>query len=447
MTTLSEIINKEKILFIKCFDYEITIEWISHELGLDFDITMISEKTLLLREIERLATMDSKKKICVITTEMLNNFSSNELITLYTAKKCTRNFFWIDIGDELDNKKIEKMVKVLNFLKKEKEIYMQKLKKTYGDKYKEIFPFIKNMTTKDIQSFIEQCNTTTDLLFLKAEILSENMNIEKVKETVKVENVGGCYSYKKWVEKISTVRKKYKNKTIPFLPKGAVLLGWTGTGKSYLAKMTATVMNLPLFKFDLGMVLNKYIGESEKRMKDFLSKIEVLAPCIIWLDEMDKFFVNWEKEDTGVIARLLAEFLYFLQETKSDIFFLATINNFEQLPVELIRKGRFATMWYVNLPDKKTRAEIFKIYLNNTFCEKMSEEQILSIANITEGFTPAEICSYIDELKLDALYSEQKITYDKIVKHFQTASKSIDLQKNKYNKFIEFIEKQKIIKV
>lgn len=457
---VKEILSKEKIVFIKCSDYMITIDYLFYELSENYEIILITDKNSFTRKVESVVgggiifsainSPNKAGKACIITTEMLNNFNDNELVSLYIIKKNTNNFYWIDIGEELSSRKIEKVVKVIDFSKQEREIYFQHLKTKMGEKYKGLLPYIKNMPLKSINDFLMKYKTTfttEEIAYLKADILSDSLGIERIKEKVLIEHVGGCHNYKNWINKIATVRNKYDGKTISFLPKGAVLLGWTGTGKSYLAKMTATCLGLPLFKFDLGMVMNRYVGESEKRMKEFLEKIQILSPCVVWLDEMDKFFVNWEKEDTGVIARLLGEFLYFLQENKSDVFFIATINNFEQLPIELIRKGRFATMWYVNLPDQKARIEILKIYLNNTFFENLSEKQYIDIANITEGFTPAEICSCVDELKLDALYTEKRITFDKIVKHFKLASRSIDLQKTKYEKFLDFIEKQKIMKV
>lgn len=454
-----DILNKEKVLFIKCNDYITTLEYITKKLDIYFHVIFVSDKTDLFKEIKFTKAMSfadkpiPPDKKCIITTELLNSFTDSELSYLYIIKKATQNFYWVDVGESLVNRKIEKVVKIIDFTYKEKELFLDKVKNMLGERFNVIYPFIKNMPLKNIIDFLNkqhECNVE-DLPYLKADVLAESFNIERIKDIVVPDKVGGCINYKQWINKISYIRKKYssyenKNKIYNYLPKGAVLLGWTGTGKSYLAKMTASYLKIPLFKFDLGMVMNKYVGESEKRMKDFLHKIEILSPCIVWLDEMDKFFISWDKEDTGVVARLLAEFLFFLQENKGDIFFIATINNFEQLPVELIRKGRFTTLWYVDLPDEQARREILKIYLIPTFFEPLTAEQENALIKITEGFTPAEICSCVDELKLDALYTGKRIPYQNIFEHFKTTSKSIELQKKAFEKFKNFISEHKIVK-
>src|SRR5262249_5107928 len=147
------------------------------------------------------------------------------------------------------------------------------------------------------------------------------------------------------------------------------ILGVQGCGKSMCARAVADDWNLPLVKFDTAAIFDKFIGETEKRIQKVFTVAEGLAPCVLWIDELEKVFAGSGPDsasvDAGVSSRLLASFLGWMQERKAPVFVAATCNNVSALPPELIRKGRFDELFFVDLPNQSERTQIFAIQLKN----------------------------------------------------------------------------------
>jgi len=146
-------------------------------------------------------------------------------------------------------------------------------------------------------------------------------------------------------------------------PRGVLLLGVPGCGKSLSAKAVAREWGLPLLKFDTSNLYNKYIGESEKNFKRAIQAAERMAPVILWIDELEKAFATGGSEDGGVSQRILGSFLGWMQDRRGEVFIVATANDIGRLPPEFLRKGRFDEIFFVDLPDADTRKEIFRIHL------------------------------------------------------------------------------------
>ncbi|MFV1987770.1 MAG: AAA family ATPase [Gemmatimonadota bacterium] len=183
-------------------------------------------------------------------------------------------------------------------------------------------------------------------------------------------------------------------------PKGVLLLGVPGCGKSLCAKAVAMEWRLPLLKLDPSNLYNKFIGESEKNFKRAIATAERMAPVILWIDELEKAFAGAGDSDGGVTQRILGTFLSWLQDRRGDVFVVATANDVSRLPAEFLRKGRFDEVFFVDLPDEATRREIFSIHL-----VKRSQDpdtfDLGALATRAAGFSGSEI----EQAVVAALYT------------------------------------------
>ncbi len=183
-------------------------------------------------------------------------------------------------------------------------------------------------------------------------------------------------------------------------PRGVLLLGVPGCGKSLSAKAVAREWGLPLLKFDTSNLYNKYIGESEKNFKRAIRAAERMAPVVLWIDELEKAFAAGGTEDGGVSQRILGSFLSWMQDRKGEVFIVATANDIERLPPEFLRKGRFDEIFFVDLPDRATRREIFRIHLESR-SQDATTFDLDALSHATEGFSGSEI----EEVVVSGLYT------------------------------------------
>lgn len=183
-------------------------------------------------------------------------------------------------------------------------------------------------------------------------------------------------------------------------PKGVLLLGVPGCGKSLCAKAVAMEWRLPLLKLDPSNLYNKFIGESEKNFKRAISTAERMAPVILWIDELEKAFAGAGDNDGGVTQRILGTFLSWLQDRRGDVFVVATANDVSRLPAEFLRKGRFDEVFFVDLPDGPTRREIFRIHLAGR-SQDPAVFDLDALASHSEGFSGSEI----EQAVVAALYT------------------------------------------
>ena len=173
-------------------------------------------------------------------------------------------------------------------------------------------------------------------------------------------------------------------------PKGILLAGIPGCGKSLSAKMVAKEWNLPLFRFDIGSVYDKWVGESEKKMRDALQFLDNVSPCVVWIDEIEKALsVSDSGGDTS--KRVLGQFLFWLQESRSRVFLVATANDISLLPVELFRKGRFSEIFFIDLPDMAERKAAILQYVNRSLQIPLTESELAELASESEGFSYSDI--------------------------------------------------------
>jgi SpoVK/Ycf46/Vps4 family AAA+-type ATPase len=162
-----------------------------------------------------------------------------------------------------------------------------------------------------------------------------------------------------------------------------------GCGKSVAARAAAGIYGEPLLRLDFGAIHNKYIGESERNLRETLATAGVMAPCVLWIDEIEKGLATGDG-DSGTSRRLLGGFLTWLAERKSKVFVVATANDIAALPPELIRKGRFDEIFFVDLPDPATRAEILRIHAGKRSLQ-LTDPEVMQLSSRCDGFSGAEI--------------------------------------------------------
>jgi len=218
-----------------------------------------------------------------------------------------------------------------------------------------------------------------------------------------LEQVGGLEVLKAWL------MKRYQGFTedaraygLPE-PRGVLLLGVQGCGKSLVAKAVSQAWRMPLLRLDVGRVFGKYIGESEAGIRNAIRTAEAVAPAILWIDEIEKGFAGSmaEGHDTGVSARVLGTFLTWLQEKKKPVFVLATANSIRNLPPELLRKGRFDELFFIDLPTAAEREAIFRVHLTRRRRDPAAFD-LAGLAAAADGYTGAEIEQAINEALHDA---------------------------------------------
>lgn len=202
-------------------------------------------------------------------------------------------------------------------------------------------------------------------------------------------------------------------------PKGILLAGVPGCGKSLSAKMIAKEWELPLFRFDLGTIYDKWVGASEKKMKEALQFIDNVSPCVVWVDEIEKALsVSDTGNDTG--KRVLGQFLFWLQESKSRVFLVATANDISLLPYELFRKGRFSEIFFIDLPNAAERKAIIEQYSRKALHIRFDESDMSELIKASEGFSYSDIEYVIkDTAQLTLLKGQTIISKDLLLEKFK----------------------------
>ncbi|MEE3717189.1 AAA family ATPase [Tumidithrix elongata RA019] len=209
-----------------------------------------------------------------------------------------------------------------------------------------------------------------------------------------LKNVGGLENLKQWVRiRRDAFTEEAKNYGIP-TPKGVLLVGIQGTGKSLSAKTIANEWRLPLLRLDAGRLFGGIVGESESRVRQMIHLSEASAPCVLWIDEIDKAFGNLASGadgDSGTSRRVFGSLITWMQEKTAPVFMVATANNVQILPAELLRKGRFDEIFFLNLPTEVERREIFKVHLQKLRPSKMRDFDLSILARQSRNFSGAEI--------------------------------------------------------
>jgi SpoVK/Ycf46/Vps4 family AAA+-type ATPase len=243
----------------------------------------------------------------------------------------------------------------------------------------------------------------------KQRFIRESGIMEFVDNDIRPEHLGGMENLKHWMERRERAFGIANISSGVNLPKGILIMGISGCGKSLFVKVLAARWRLPLIRLDMSAVYAGVYGSPELGISKAFRTAEAIAPCVLWIDEIEAgISTQGFKEEGGAASRVLGSFLIWMQEKSAPVFVSATANAIEMLPAEVLRKGRFDEIFFVALPDRKAREEIFRIHLARQKVNLNAEEISLS-AEVTEGYSGAEIEQAIQAAVFESLAEHRPV--------------------------------------
>lgn len=296
----------------------------------------------------------------------------------------------------------------LNEIKKELDRLIQSLnQKIDNNVFESLVNSCQGLSLERIRRVLSKIialNKTLDnrsielILKEKRQIIYQTQILEFCLSENTISDIGGLKNLKNWLtQRAKSFSNRAKNYGLP-APRGLLLIGIQGTGKSLTAKAIANDWQLPLLKLDFGRLFGGIVGESEMKIRQMIQISETLAPCILWIDEIDKTFgqIN-SRGDSGTTSRVLGTFITWLSEKTAPVFIVSTANNFDVLPVELIRKGRFDEIFFVGLPLEEERKLIFSVHLSKLRPDSWQSFNLDILSEESKNFSGAEIQQSIIE--------------------------------------------------
>ena len=260
-----------------------------------------------------------------------------------------------------------------------------------------------------------------ELMHAKDRIFADISGIERVQVRGSELNVGGLGGLKTWLDRERPLLTADLRERGIRPPRGVLLVGVPGCGKSLSAKAIAHNWNLPLYRLDLATIHGQYLGQSEGRLKDALSTADHVSPCVLWIDEIEKGLAGAVGGgDGGTSTRLVGQFLYWLQEARSRVFVVATANDVSKLPPELLRRGRFDELFFVDLPTPAERKDIIDIYVKRGLKQSLAPDLANELMEMSEGFAGSDLESAVREVVKEAyLFGDDRISDDLFRRSFQ----------------------------
>lgn len=336
---------------------------------------------------------------------------------------------------------------ILELLHKEIDKYQGQIKIEWdSDNYKEAAVVLLGLSEAEIKNVIYVLiarkeitkDDLVDLKFAKSHLFSNMDGLERVDTDDVVYE--GLNSLKKWLDtkrKLFDVSKKESLKERGIKPpRGVLVVGVPGCGKSLTAKAIAKEWNLPLYLLDFATVQGMYVGQSEEQLKSALKTAEMVSPCVLWIDEIEKGLAG-TKESSGVTSKMVGQFLYWLQECDKEVFVVATANEVASLPAELLRKGRFDEIFFVDLPNEEERKALLSTYFAKYLGVKCDDAFISTLVTLTEGFASSDIEATIREISYEMIANDEQLSQELLLNTFKNAT---SLSKTNPEK-VEFIRK------
>ncbi|MBR6201127.1 MAG: AAA family ATPase [Spirochaetales bacterium] len=379
--------------------------------GLDARIIMVSPVRAIPRELEKFITM-----------------LESDYLTQDDIKECVRHFA------------------------KEQELSLS------DDLLEELSMALKGMNAFEIESLLSAALVTNGeltrddlkLIFVqKQQMVMKSGVLEMVSVKESVNDIGGLENLKEWLHRKSKVYKSI-NKAMEFgveIPKGMLIAGVPGCGKSLTAKVTAGMFEVPLLRLDMGKIMGKYVGESEENMRRAIALAEAIAPCVLWIDELEKAFAGISGSGNEVTVRLFGTFLTWMQEKTTSAFVIATANDITKLPPELMRKGRFDEIFYVGLPNETERKKIFEIHIGKRRKKDLSSINMSEIVKRTEGFSGADIEGVVkDAVECAFIDDKESLTTEYILDAIKATHSLSEIMKDSLDKLSKEYEQRKFKK-
>lgn len=257
------------------------------------------------------------------------------------------------------------------------------------------------------------------ILSEKMQVIKKTGILEFINTDIKISDVGGLENLKSWLNKRNNSWSESAKKYCLPAPKGVLITGVPGCGKSLTAKAMSAAWQLPLLKLDFGKIFSGIVGSSEENMRKAIKTAEAVAPSILWVDEIEKSLSGLNSNgDSGTSSRIFGTFLTWMQEKTAPVFVIATANNINSLPAELLRKGRFDEIFFVDLPTQREREEIFKLHLSKRLKDKdvaskieINSDLYKQLAQMTEGFVGAEIEQVVISALYEAFFNKRPLEF------------------------------------
>ena len=298
---------------------------------------------------------------------------------------------------------------------------------------------IRRVLSKIIAKYGEIDESSPALILQeKKQIIQQTQLLEFCLADKALSDLGGLDNFKDWLKLRA---KAFSQDAIEYglpYPKGLLLVGVQGTGKSIAAKIIANEWQLPLLRLDFGRLFASLIGQSEQRVRKMIEIAEALSPCILWVDEIDKAFAGAQSSgDSGTTSRVLATFITWLSEKTTPVFVVATANNIDCIPPEILRKGRFDEMFFLNLPTREEREAIFEVHLKKYRPNEINNFQLSLLGQLSKDFSGAEIEAVVIEAMRLGFNENREFNNEDVLVSIQnlvplarTKSKEIDLLKD-----------------
>lgn len=294
------------------------------------------------------------------------------------------------------------------------------------------------LSRKDLALIFEQ----------KKQMILKSGILEMIPLKEKIEDIGGLENLKAWLRRKAKVIKNIQNaeKFGVDMPKGVLIAGVPGCGKSLTAKAAASLFEVPILRLDIGKLMGKYLGESEANLRKAINLAEAVSPCVLWVDELEKAFAGMGSDGGHeVTTRLFGSFLTWMQEKTSATFVVATANDITKLPPELLRKGRFDEIFFVGLPKSDERSKIFEIHIAKRRKQDIAKINISELVAKTDGYSGADIEGVVREA-IEYAFAEDKeslTTQDILVAIKNTNSLSV-IMKDSLDKMSKEYERRKL---
>lgn len=272
----------------------------------------------------------------------------------------------------------------------------------------------------------------------KKQMIMKSGILEMVNVKESVDDIGGLENLKEWFAKKAKVIKNIHEaeKFGVDMPKGVLIAGVPGCGKSLNAKVASTLFEVPLLRMDMGRLMGKYVGESEGNMRRAIALSEAISPCVLWIDELEKAFAGINGHGgSEVTVRLFGNFLTWMQDKESPVFVVATANNIMDLPPELMRKGRFDEIYFVGLPKADERKKILQIHIKKRRPRDLAGIDLDKLVGKTEGYSGADLEGVVKDAVEDAFANgKQAVTTDDILRMIENTHSLSEIMKEQLEK-------------
>ena len=365
----------------------------------------LDNKTLILRDahffLDKPETIAAIKKLAQGINGGKYDCTVCIIAPLVTLPRELVNYITVMELDDLTENSIKEIVS--NFIK------MQKISPPRADLLEKLVTRLKGLSQTEIGNILSLSISEDGMLDYsdlplileqKQQMIRKSGILEMVRVKESMDDIGGLEILKAWLKRKAEIFKQIK-KAQDFgvdIPKGVLIAGMPGCGKSLTAKAAAKAFDIPLLRLDMGRLMGKYVGESEGNMRRAIKITEASSPCVLWIDELEKAFAGIGANSSEVTTRLFGNFLTWMQEKDSLAFVVATANKIDALPPELLRKGRFDEIFYVDLPNKAERKKIIEIHIKKRrHARDLETINLNTLVEKTEGYCGADLEGIVRE--------------------------------------------------